>query len=127
MTDRRQHVLVVEDNAENRYLTTVLLQSEGYLAVAAVNGVEALALIDRHRFAFVLLDLQLPEIDGFEIARSIRRKYSAEDLPIIAVSALASPADRREAFAAGCTGYLEKPIDAETFVAQVRCLAGIIA
>jgi len=120
---RSNAVLVVEDNPDNLYLATVLLQNEGYRVVGASTGADGLAAVQREAFDFVLLDLQLPDWDGFEVAEKIRCHASAATLPIIAASAFAMPSDRRKAFAAGCTGYLEKPIDADTFVAQVRCLA----
>lgn len=119
-----RRVLLVEDNPDNRYLASVLLEQEGYVVVPASSGHDALTLLAADRFAFALLDLQLPDMDGFELAARIRRNPVWKDLPLIAVSAFAMPADRRRAFEAGCTGYLEKPIDADAFVAQVRCLAG---
>jgi two-component system, cell cycle response regulator DivK len=115
-------VLLVEDNPDNRYLATLLLESEGYVVRPAVDGAAALEAVDREGFVFVLLDLQLPDIDGFEVARLLRKRFTASELPIVAVSAFAMRADRRKAFAAGCNGYLEKPIEAESFVAQVRNL-----
>lgn len=125
MNSISKRVLLVEDNPENRYLATLLLEAEGYEVVGAENGLAALLAAGKTDFAFVLLDLQLPDLDGFEVARRIRAAGLAADVPIIAVSAFAMACDRRQAIAAGCTGYLEKPIDAEAFVAQVRCLAGV--
>ena len=124
MSRPTRRVLVVEDNPDNRYLASVLLEQEGYEVVAVASGDAALARLGGDEFAFVLLDLQLPDTDGFELAARIRENADWKDLPLIAVSAFAMPEDRRRAFAAGCTGYLEKPIDADAFVAQVRCLAG---
>lgn len=117
-------VLLVEDNPDNRYLASVLLQQEGYEVVLAASGQQALDLLAAGPFAFALLDLQLPDIDGFDLASRIHAHPACKDLPLIAVSAFAMTADRRRAFAAGCTGFLEKPIDADAFVAQVRCLTG---
>lgn len=124
MNQSLRRVLLVEDNADNEYLVSVLLDQEGYEVMAVSSGAAALARLEAEDFAFVLLDLQLPDIDGFEVASRIRANPAWRDLPVIAVSAFAMPADRRRAFDAGCTGYLEKPIDADAFVAQVRCLAG---
>lgn len=124
MNHRSQRVLLVEDNADNQYLVSVLLDEEGYRVVPVSSGAAALERLRTEDFAFVLLDLQLPDVDGFEVASRIRANPAWRDLPVIAVSAFAMPADRRRAFEAGCTGYLEKPIDADAFVAQVRCLAG---
>ena len=124
MNRESRRVLLVEDNADNRYLASLLLQQEGYEVVQASCGREALDLLGTSAFAFALLDLQLPDIDGFELAARIHGAPGWENLPLIAVSAFALADDRRRAFAAGCTGYLEKPVDADAFVAQVRCLAG---
>lgn len=127
MSAPERRVLLVEDNADNLYLATLLLEKEGFTVVPAMSGVNALERLAAEPYTLVLLDLQLPDMDGIEIATRIRSTHPAEQLPIIAVSAMAMAMDRRRAFAAGCNGYLEKPIDAEVFVAQVRCLAGIAA
>lgn len=125
MSTPPKRVLLVEDNLENRYLATFLLEGDGFEVHPVVSGTDALAAFAAGKFDLVLLDLQLPDIDGFEIARRMRQTTAAEQLPIIAVSAFAMVSDRRKAFAAGCTGYLEKPIDAESFAAQVMCQAGL--
>jgi two-component system, cell cycle response regulator DivK len=126
MMEPSKRVLVVEDNDDSRYLCTLLLEERGYHVIGAANGMEALAALDQDRFAFVVLDVQLPDIDGFEVAGRIRRIASENELPIIVVSAFAMTSDRKKALAAGCNGYLEKPIDAEHFVSQLHCLAGVV-
>lgn len=125
MNPEPRRVLVIEDNPESRYLATLLLEGEGFSVDGVRDGAEGLARLGQARYAFVVLDLELPGLDGFEVAARIRRAHGAADLPIIAVSAMAMTTDRRKAFAAGCTGYLEKPIDADAFVAQLRCLADL--
>jgi CheY-like chemotaxis protein len=125
MSSPRHRVLLVEDNPDNQYLATLLLEQEGYEVVAVPTGQAALETLGNESFMFVLLDLQLPDLDGYEVVRQIRGNPRLRDMPVIAVSAFAMAADRRNAYAAGCTGYLEKPIDADAFVAQVRCLAGV--
>lgn len=119
-----RRVLLVEDNPQNRYLASVLLKQEGFEVVPVASGDEALAALTAGPFAFALLDLQLPDTDGVELAARIHGGPGWQDLPLIAVSAFATAAHRRRAFSAGFTGYLEKPIDPDAFVAQVRCLAG---
>jgi two-component system cell cycle response regulator DivK len=126
MSVKSKRILLVEDNPDNRYLATFLLEGEGFEVRCAVDGTEALAAVAEEQFLLVVLDLQLPDFDGFEVATRIREVASAEELPIVVVSAFTTTDDRRKAFAAGCTGYLEKPIDAESFVSQVRCLAGLL-
>lgn len=125
MMENPKRVLLIEDNPENRYLATLLLQDEGYAVCATANGEEGIALAAKEAFAFVLLDLQLPDIDGFEVARRLRELAPATELPIIAVSAFAMSSELKRAQEAGCSGYIEKPIDAAHFMAQVHCLAGV--
>lgn len=127
MTQNSRRVLVVEDHPDNRYLVTVLLEAEGYEVCTAACGEDAIAQIAEGAFAFVLLDLQLPDMDGCEVARRIRTIAAADELPIIAVSSFAMSTDLKRAQNAGCSGYIEKPIDADHFVAQVRCLAGVMS
>jgi two-component system, cell cycle response regulator DivK len=127
MNEPGKRVLLVEDNLENQYLTTLLLEGEGYTVTVAGNGLDAVQAASEGDFDFILLDLQLPDIDGFEVARRVRGPGAGKQIPIIAVSAFARGSERRQAYAAGCTGYLEKPIDADCFVAQVQCLAGMPA
>lgn len=119
-----QRVLLVEDNADNRYLARWLLEAEGLEVVEAQDGEAAVDVARMESFDLVLLDLQLPGLDGFEVARQMRRGASA-DAPIVAVSAFAMSSDRRRALAAGCVGYIEKPIDADNFVPQLRALARV--
>lgn len=118
-----QRVLLIEDNADNRYLARLLLEAEGFEVVEVADGASAVELAAVESFDLVVLDLQLPGLDGFEVARQMRSR-SSSDAPIIAVSAFAMSSDRRRAFAAGCVGYIEKPIDAEKFGQQLRELAG---
>ena len=119
-------VLVVEDQPENRYLTTLLLEQEGFNVRAVSNGEAALEAVKQGGLALVLLDLQLPDIEGVEVARQIRQLHSSAQLPIIAVSAFVLREDRRRALAMGCDGFVEKPIEADSFVIQVREIAGLI-
>lgn len=112
-------ILVIEDNEQNRYLVTFLLERHGHTVVAeadALRGIDtALALNP----CLILLDIQLPTMDGYAVARALRRSEMLNDTPIIAVTSHAMPGDREKALAAGCTGYIEKPINPDTFVAEV--------
>jgi CheY-like chemotaxis protein len=104
-----EKVLIVEDNARNRRLLRVLLTSHGYHVVEAQSGAEALKALEQDRPDLILLDIQLPEMDGLELARKIKRKLG--DIPIIAVTAYAMKGDRERILSAGCDGYVSKPID----------------
>lgn len=113
-------ILLVEDNDENRYLVTFLLERNGYSVVPATDGPSAIKIAHQALPAAILLDIQLPGMDGYVVARTLRQSRSFSLTPIIAVSAYAMPGDRERAMVAGCTGYINKPIDPDAFVAQIE-------
>jgi CheY-like chemotaxis protein len=115
-------ILLVEDNPQNRYLATFLLERSGYAVVTAVDGKEAIPLAARIVPRAILLDIQLPGMDGYEVAQLLRAVVALAKVPIIAVTSYAMPGDREKALAAGCIGYLEKPIDPESFVTDIERL-----
>ena len=112
-------VLLIEDNEQNRYLATFLLEKQGYEVVSAAAGPQGVELAERLRPRIILLDIQLPGMDGYAVARALRKNPALRDTPIVAVTSYAMTGDREKSIAAGCTGYMEKPIDPETFVADV--------
>lgn len=116
-------VLVIEDNEENLYLVTFLLEKAGYEVAAARDGVTGVKRAQEIRPALILLDIQLPGMDGYEVARALRREPDLEKTPIVAVTSYAMGGDREQALAAGCTGYIEKPINPDTFLDQIRAFA----
>ncbi|MFA6240869.1 MAG: response regulator [Candidatus Hydrogenedentales bacterium] len=116
----KRTVLVIEDNEQNLYLVSFLLQSSGYAVVQARDGLEGLELANRSTPDLILLDIQLPGMDGHEVARSLRGNPALAAVPIVAVTSYAMAGDRELALAAGCTGYIEKPINPETFVMEVE-------
>jgi len=115
-----EEVLLIEDNEQNRYLTTFLLEKSGYEVVSAVDGAEGIELAARVLPRVILLDIQLPTMDGYAVARALRDNPALRDTPIVAVTSYAMAGDKEKALAAGCNGYIEKPIDPETFVAQME-------
>ena len=115
-------VLVIEDNEQNRYLVTFLLERHGYAVITAVDGPDALRLVETVTPSAILLDIQLPAMDGYAVARALRARAALRDTPIVAVTSYAMPGDREKALAAGCTGYIEKPIEPTTFVAEVEAV-----
>jgi len=117
-------VLLIEDNEQNRYLTTFLLEACGYEVRCAVDGAEGVAMAASLLPTVILLDIQLPTMDGYEVARRLRRNPALDGTPIIAVTSYAMPGDREKTIEAGCSGYIEKPIDPETFVAQIEHYLG---
>ncbi len=113
-------VLVVEDNAANQLLTCSILEREGFQTDVAESSVEALKVIDEHRPDLILMDLQLPGVDGLTLTRRLKTIPELKEIPIVAVTAHAMIGDRASALAAGCAGYISKPIDTRTLGAQVR-------
>lgn len=113
-------ILLIEDNEQNRYLVTFLLEQSGHQVVSAVDGARGIVAARQLTPALILLDIQLPTMDGYTVARALREIAALAATPIVAVTSYAMPGDREKAMAAGCTGYIEKPIDPETFVREVE-------
>ncbi len=117
-------ILVIEDNEQNRYMVTFLLERHGYTVVSAADGPRGVEVARRLTPDVILLDIQLPGMDGYAVARALRALDAHRSTPIIAVTSHAMVGDRERSFAAGCTGYIEKPINPDTFVADVERIAG---
>lgn len=115
----RDLVLVVDDNAANAKLERVLLEKSGYDVVIAPDATAALARLAERRPSLILMDLQLPGMDGFTLTRKLREDPATATLPIVAVTAYAMKGDEARALESGCNGYLTKPINTRTFVAVV--------
>ena len=113
-------VLLIEDNPQNRYLVTFLLEAHGYSVTTAADGPQGIDLAGRLLPQLILLDIQLPTMDGYAVARALRANPILEHTPIVAVTSYAMSGDREKAIAAGCNGYVEKPINPETFVAEIE-------
>jgi two-component system, sensor histidine kinase and response regulator len=128
LTERPVHVLVVEDNPVNQQLIVRLLEKRGYTVGIASTGIEALAALDRRSFELVLMDVQMPEMDGIEATVQIRERERATGahLPVVALTAHAMAGDRKACLAAGMDGYVTKPIRAaELFAAIDQVLGGV--
>jgi len=116
----RNKILVIEDNEQNLYLLTFILKNNGYEVVQARDGREGIELAGRVKPALILLDIQLPVMDGYTMARELKSNPALADVPILAVTSYAMAGDREKCLGAGCVGYLTKPIDPETFVAEME-------
>jgi len=116
----RAHVLIVEDNDLNRKLAQEILHLHGYATATAVSGEEAVELACRQAFDLILMDIQLPEMDGLEATRLLKSKPPTRDVPVLAVSALARSEDRERAMQAGCDGYLTKPYGIKALVQAIE-------
>ncbi len=113
-------LLIIEDNEQNLYLMRFLLEKSGYTVIGAENGREGVEKALRHTPRAILLDIQLPEMDGYAVAAELKKHKELEGVPIIVVTSYAMVGDRERILAAGATGYVEKPINPETFVEEIR-------
>ena len=113
-------ILVVEDNPDNMYLITFALEHAGYQVIQAFTGEDGVELALKERPDLIIMDLQLPGIDGLESTRRIRASKADNTVPIIALTSFAMAGDRQRALDAGCTGYMEKPLNPETFLGQIE-------
>ena len=112
--------LVIEDNENNLELITFILHAGHYATRSAMTGLDGVAEALRERPDFILLDIQLPDIDGMEVARRIRANEIGVPIPMIAITSFAMAGDRERVLAAGCNGYIEKPIDPLRVMAQIE-------
>ena len=115
-----QSILVVDDNADSQALVRILLEQEGFVVHLAVDAPSALSILETVRPDLILMDLQLPGTDGFELTRRLRNNRLLQQVVIVACSAYASDSDEENARRAGCEGYIRKPIDTRTFASTLR-------
>jgi len=115
-----KRILVVEDNEKNMYLVSFILKKNGYEVIEALSGEEGLELAIKEKPDLVIMDIQLPGIDGLKTTKRIRESEADSKLPIIALTSYAMTGDREKAYNAGCTGYIEKPINPETIMAKIE-------
>ena len=113
-------VLVIEDNKDNLRLITYALNRSGYEVVSAETGEEGVQLALSERPFFIVMDMNLPVIDGYTATRHIRSAEAGNPVPIIAITSYAMVGDREKTIAAGCNGYIEKPIDPLTVVEKIH-------
>jgi two-component system cell cycle response regulator DivK len=113
-------ILVVEDQEDNRQILRDLLGNAGYELIEAENGEEAIAAVTKRRPHLILMDIQLPIMDGYEATRRIRTNPELKSVPIIAVTSYALAGDEEKALAAGCDGYVCKPYSPRELLAKVR-------
>ena len=114
-----EKILLIEDNAVNRDLIQFLLESKGYLVREAATAEEAFEILKTQRPDLIVMDIQLPGMDGLEATKKLKENPATRDIPVLAVTSYAMKGDRESAAAAGCVGYITKPIDKTTFLQQV--------
>jgi two-component system cell cycle response regulator DivK len=117
-------ILVIEDNEQNLYLMRFLLEAHAFKVEEARDGRSGLALAEALKPDLILLDIQLPGMDGYAVAARLRENPRTRSIPVVTVTSYAMVGDREKALQAGATGYIEKPINSETFVDQIRPYLG---
>jgi len=115
-----KRILVVEDTEDNRQIIRDLLTSAGYEMIEAVDGEEGVAMAAQHRPDLILMDIQLPVLDGYEATRRIKAQPELKHIPVIAVTSYALSGDEAKTKAAGCDGYVAKPFSPRQLLAKVR-------
>lgn len=113
-------ILVVEDQADNRKILRDLLTNSGFEVIEAVNGGEGIQLAQSYHPDLILMDIQLPGIDGYEATRRIKEDHNLKDIPIIVVTSYALSGDQKKAYEAGCDAYVAKPYSPREMLARVR-------
>jgi two-component system cell cycle response regulator DivK len=113
-------ILLVEDNETNMKLSLFLLESADHTVLTATNAEAALGLAREHRPQLILMDIQLPVMDGLEETTVLKADQATRDIPVIALTALAMKGDEERIRAAGCDGYVAKPLDYKQFLATVK-------
>ncbi len=116
--------LIIEDDDNNMVLITRLLSKAGYLTLKATTGSQGLEMALRKKPDFIILDIQLPDIDGTEVLRRMRSSEIGYTIPIIAMTSFAMTGDRERLLNAGCDEYIEKPIDPQRVISQIRSVIG---
>jgi two-component system cell cycle response regulator DivK len=118
MSDVR--ILYIEDNHENRLLVRRILEAEGYSMIEATDGPTGLEVAAQMQPDLILLDINLPEIDGYDLARRFRNTPGLQQVPILAITANVMKGDRERTLNSGCDGYIQKPIDVDRLPQLVR-------
>ena len=119
-----KNIFLVEDNPVNRRLAVFLLRSQGYQVREASTAKEAVEMLNAEIPDLIVMDIQLPGMDGLEVTRKLKEHPATADIPVIAVTSYAMQGDREKALAAGCAGYVTKPIDKNTFIQEVTAHLG---
>jgi two-component system cell cycle response regulator DivK len=112
-------ILYIEDNPGNRLLVKRILEVEGYKVVEAISGLDGLSAAESMQLDLILVDINLPELDGYELTRRLKQIKHLVGVPIIAMTANVMKGDREKSLAAGCDGYIQKPIDVDQLPVQV--------
>lgn len=113
-------ILIIEDNVQNMYMLSFLLEQNNYEVIQAINGAEGITAAQKMKPDIILLDIQLPEMDGYDVAGKLREFEELKTTPIIAVTSYAMIGDKEKILAAGANGYIEKPVDPDNFIEKME-------
>jgi len=116
----RTKILIIEDNIQNMYMLSYLLEQNNFEIIQAFNGHDGIATAQKSKPDIILLDIQLPEMDGYAVARKLREIDKLKTIPIIAVTSYAMPGDKEKMLTAGANGYIEKPVNPDTFIDEME-------
>jgi two-component system cell cycle response regulator DivK len=114
-----ERILYIEDNVENRILVKRVLEAEGHVVLEAGDGPSGMRIAEQEAPDLILMDINLPEIDGYAVTAKLRQNPSLGRVPIVALTANVLKGDRERSLAAGCDGYIQKPIDVDLLPAQI--------
>lgn len=117
-------ILIVEDNELNMKLWNDVLEAQGYALLKAALGVEGVRIAREHRPDLILLDIRLPDISGFDVARTLKSDEATRPIPIIALTAFAQTEHQQQVLASGCDGYISKPVNVLNFLKTVETWLG---
>ena len=120
MSTNEPTILYVEDNIDNRTLVSRILMVEGYNLIEAVNAAEALKILETTKPDLILMDINMPDMDGYTLTGKIKKMPGFESIPVIALTANVMRGDREKSLEAGCDGYIEKPVDIDLLPEQIQ-------
>lgn len=120
MPDRGNTILYVEDNPDNRNLIRRVLNAEGYTVVEASRADQAFDKLESEHIDLILMDINMPDMDGYTLTAKIKKMEKYKNIPIVAVTANVMRGDREKSLEAGCDGYIQKPIDIDTLAQQIE-------
>jgi two-component system cell cycle response regulator DivK len=120
LTNSKATILYVEDNPDNRTLVRRILAAEDYALLEAVNAADALKILQRERPDLILMDINMPDMDGYTLTAKIRALPGFERVPILALTANVMRGDKEKTLEAGCDGYIQKPLDIDQLIREVE-------
>ena len=115
-------ILYIEDDPANRILVRRVMEAQGYRVLEAGNGMQGLEIAQMEQFGAILVDIHMPEMDGFEVMARLKAMPQTASVPIIALTAMVMKGDRERTLEAGCSGYIQKPIDVDLLPEQVSAI-----